>query len=305
MSHAPARRRVPAHAGEPEGRVSDLSHLISPIDVELFKREYWGKQPLIVHRPDRSHYANLLTLDDVDEILSTTSPLSGQVQAVREGKARPSAKNPAALGGGGPEGWFEEYRSGSTIVLQSLHERWPSLKRLCRSLAAEFSAGFQVNVYLTPPNAQGLSTHYDTHDVFVVQVAGTKRWRIYERTMELPLYGQAYPSNASETGRVLHELELQAGSAMYLPRGFAHQASSTESASIHLAVGALTVTWASVVLTAVEKVIEQNARFRSALPPGFAESVERRREAEAASRAKDQAKRLAEAGAGRNSEEER
>jgi ribosomal protein L16 Arg81 hydroxylase len=32
----------------------------------------------------------------------------------------------------------------------------------------------QTNIYLSPPNAQGFGTHFDSHDVFVLQVAGSK-----------------------------------------------------------------------------------------------------------------------------------
>jgi len=40
------------------------------------------------------------------------------------------------------EAIYAEYRNGATIVAQFLHERWKPLKRLCQSLAAEFSAEF-------------------------------------------------------------------------------------------------------------------------------------------------------------------
>ena len=34
----------------------------------------------------------------------------------------------------------------------------------------------QINAYITPPENQGFAAHYDTHDVFVLQVSGSKRW---------------------------------------------------------------------------------------------------------------------------------
>lgn len=166
-------------------------HLLDPISPDAFAREYWERRPLLVERNDPTYYETLLTLANVDDILSTSSAHSGQLQAVRDGKGRPLAKNTSGLGGTFAEAWYDEYRAGSTIVLQALHERWPPLRRLCQALAAEFSSGFQVNVYVTPPGAQGLSTHFDTHDVFVVQIAGSKRWRVFDRTIELPPHGQA------------------------------------------------------------------------------------------------------------------
>lgn len=259
----------------------DLARLLEPISSDVFAREYWERKPLLVQRDDPTYYAPLLTLADVDDILSTSSAHSGQLQVVRDGKERPLAKNTSGLGGTFAEAWYDEYRSGSTIVLQALHERWPPLRRLCQALAAEFSSGFQVNVYVTPPGAQGLSTHFDTHDVFVVQIAGSKGWRVFDRTIELPLYGQAHEGGTPDPATLLHDIRLTAGSVLYLPRGYPHDATSTDTVSVHLAVGALTVTWASTILSAVEHAIDADSRYRASLPPAFADGGEPRRRAEA------------------------
>ena len=48
----------------------------------------------------------------------------------------------------------------------------------------------QANAYATPAGAQGFAVHHDTHDVFVLQVAGEKRWLVYEPALELPLKDQ-------------------------------------------------------------------------------------------------------------------
>ena len=62
-------------------------------------------------------------------------------------------------------------------MLNKLEGSLPSLIDLCRSMEREFSCRFQCNIYVTPGgSAQGLKTHYDTHDVFVLQIEGTKHW---------------------------------------------------------------------------------------------------------------------------------
>ena len=37
-----------------------------------------------------------------------------------------------------------------------------------------------MNAYLSPPSARGLELHFDFHDVFVLQLDGAKRWRVWE-----------------------------------------------------------------------------------------------------------------------------
>jgi ribosomal protein L16 Arg81 hydroxylase len=253
--------------------VFDLRRLIHPVDPGTFKREYWEKQPLIVRRGELDYYGELLSLADVDRILSVPSIQSPQIRVVREGKDISLNK----LGAGGLTGdvrgvleaLYAEYRRGATVVLQFLHERWEPLMRLCRSLTAEFSASVQVNVYLTPAEERGLNTHYDTHDVFVLQAAGSKHWRLYEGPTRLPLRGQPY-QQTMEPGELLDEFDLRSGDLIYIPRGCMHDAVSGDSTSLHLTVGVNTITWAAVVLRGVESAIERDPRFRESLPVGFA-----------------------------------
>ena len=172
---------------------SDLSYLIDPIGVDAFVSEYWEQKPLVVTRQDPAYYRHLLTLTDVDHILSTSSVKSANLRVVNKGKETPISEllqsHPAGVITG-LELLYERYRAGSTIVLNALHERWEPLAGLCRSLTNELSAISQVNVYLTPRSARGLRTHYDMHDVFVLQIEGSKRWRLFEAPLRLPLASQ-------------------------------------------------------------------------------------------------------------------
>ena len=96
------------------------------------------------------------------------------------------------LGTSTPTGWRTPSRSGATIVLQALHHTWLPLARFCRELEAELGAGVQANSYYTPRRSQGFAVHHDTHDVFVLQVAGEKHWRVYDPLLELPLKNQRW-----------------------------------------------------------------------------------------------------------------
>jgi ribosomal protein L16 Arg81 hydroxylase len=252
----------------------NLAHLIDPIDTEEFKRTHWETAPLAIKREEPGYYHDLLTLADVDKVLSLPSP---RLRVLRDGVEVPVD----SLGHvANPEAVYQQFRNGCTIGLQFLHERIPSLAHLCRSLAAEFSASFQVNAYLTPPNEKGLATHYDTHDVFVLQIAGVKHWRLYEETIRLPLPGQDKDTSPPGQSDLIAEFDLLPGDAIYIPRGFAHDALSVESISLHLTVGVRPITWAFVMLSAIEAAIEQDPCFREALPIGFAADIAARQATE-------------------------
>jgi ribosomal protein L16 Arg81 hydroxylase len=169
------------------------------------------------------------------------------------------------------EALYQEYRGRSSIILLFLHERWPPLKALCQSLASELSARIQTNLYLTPPQSQALKTHYDTHDVLVLQIHGKKRWRLFDRAVELPLSHQQFTGEeGTGFGSPTSELTLSPGDVLYVPRGYPHDAASAGEASLHLTIGVLPITWASVVLRVLQSAIDENPALRQSLPPGFA-----------------------------------
>jgi hypothetical protein len=67
---------------------------------------------------------------------------------------------------------LERFDAGASLVVSQFHETHPPLARFCRGLEKLFLHAVQANIYLTPPGAQGFRTHFDTHDVLVLQVEG-------------------------------------------------------------------------------------------------------------------------------------
>src|SRR5262249_56741892 len=82
------------------------------------------------------------------------------------------------------------FAEGSTLVLQGLHRSWPPLADFAAQLAADLGHPVQVNAYVTPPSNRGFTAHYDVHDVFVLQVAGAKRWAVHPPVLADPLRSQ-------------------------------------------------------------------------------------------------------------------
>jgi lysine-specific demethylase/histidyl-hydroxylase NO66 len=163
----------------------------------------------------------------------------------------------------------ERFRTGATIVLQGLQRYWPPLTRLARQLELELTHPVQVNAYVTPPGARGLAVHYDTHDVFVLQFAGSKGWAVHQPVFEDPLPSQPWSAARGTPGDPTLEVTLQAGDSLYVPRGFPHSARAQDGISGHLTIGVVTTNWADVLRAAVDGVDEE-VGFRRPLPPGWA-----------------------------------
>jgi hypothetical protein len=71
-----------------------------------------------------------------------------------------------------------------------------------------------------------------------------------------------------ETGRPTHELTLEQGDLLYLPRGFVHEARAEDVASAHLTVGLHVTTWLDLMAVALGQLGQRDERFRKSLPVG-------------------------------------
>jgi cupin superfamily protein len=161
------------------------------------------------------------------------------------------------------------FAGGATVVLQSLQRWWLPASGFCRDLELALGHAVQANAYLTPAGAAGLAPHHDTHDVFVLQVAGTKHWIVREPVVDTPLARHVSDHEAAAAQPVLFETDLGPGQALYLPRGYVHSAAAQKGVSLHITVGVLATTVHDVLQRLVEQAAEEPA-FRRSLAPGWA-----------------------------------
>ena len=195
--------------------------LIDPLPTAEFERDYYEQRLLHVRRQAPAYYAELLSVTDLDIVLGTHAAGHRDIKLVRGDGNVASREYANDAGRVQPLEVARHFDDGATVVFNQLHTRVPALARLCVALGRHFSSRVQTNVYLTPPDAQGFAPHWDTHDVFVLQISGTKRWSIYDTKVRLPLKGQRFEPGTSP-GDVSDEFELRPGSAVYLPRGLMH-----------------------------------------------------------------------------------
>lgn len=246
-------------------------------DVDRFLDRHWGGAPLYRRAADTAAFGDLFSLDDVDRFVASSSPRLPTFRLVRDGKPLDPATytRSGRIGGqsvsgiGDPARIFDHFRAGATIVFQGLQRSCPPLTRFCRDLELELSHAVQANAYVTPAAARGLGVHYDTHDVFVLQLAGTKAWSIYDPVLEDPLPSQPWKGTAGDAGEPCLSVEIAAGDCLYVPRGFLHSAEAQTAMSAHLTIGVVTTTWYDVVGELVRSAADE-PEFRRALPAGYA-----------------------------------
>ena len=248
-----------------------LSYLISPISKTEFFKTYHEKEALLSKHNDANKFNGLLSIDRIDEIIASTELPPSSLDMVR--KEPPIERSYYTFKNGNIDrgAVIRHYQEGATIILPQLHLADEILAKFCRSLENVFSSHVQTNIYLTPGSSQGFNTHFDDHDVFVIQLSGTKKWRLYQKPIDNPYRGESFNTKDYKAGELQKEFELKEGECVYIPRGLMHDAISVgEKASLHITVGLIVKKWADLMLEALSEVAIRNPKFRRSLPPGFA-----------------------------------
>ncbi|PFH36361.1 histone lysine demethylase JmjC NO66 [Besnoitia besnoiti] len=95
-------------------------------------------------------------------------------------------------------------------------------------------------------------------DVFLLQLWGCKKWKVYAPPQELPLSDEMLGKREpfpQDPGEPLMELVLREGDVLYIPRGFPHAAETAAEPSLHLTITVPSAEYAYV--TCVERLVKR------------------------------------------------
>ena len=96
-----------------------------------------------------------------------------------------------------------------------------------------------------------------------------KQWSIYRPSIELPHRSQVFDPKTYKPTEPLAQIDLDAGDLLYLPRGFIHSTTTSDSYSAHITLGITVYTWVDLAKEFLASAID-NPALRRALPTGFA-----------------------------------
>lgn len=243
---------------------------IAPVSPEAFFETYFEKRHLVIRRGQADYYSALLSTGDIDWAVSTLGLAAPEINVVQADRPITAEDFTYDSGHVDPVAVSRLFTEGATVIVSNLQERLPKLADFCRALEQVFSARVQTNIYLTPAHSQGFKAHYDGHDVLVLQVEGTKEWRIYDTPVHLPLPDQAFNPHDVPIGAETDRFVLEPGDMVYVPRGLTHDAVSTERTSLHITTGLMMRSWTDILAEALRRMALADPAFREGLPPGFA-----------------------------------
>ena len=212
---------------------------LGTVSVEDFLTRIWGRT--FAHLPGRrGQFRDLLTWADVNAMLQKHRLEPPRLRLVRNGEF--AAKSEYLRYEGNrvpfvvPERLSEKLRDGYTLIVDAVDDMADGVMRLAEDFERVLHESVQVNMYAGWREQQGFHRHCDTHDVIVLQVFGKKYWRVYEGGRPHPLKDDIAP-NKTAPDQVVWEGLLEEGDALYIPRGWWHEASGVAEVTLHLTFG--------------------------------------------------------------------
>lgn len=239
----------------------DLPFILAPVTVEEFFDNFWEKRVMHVPRSESRYFASLRDDLSLEEILWQTCHRWGDVSiAGMSGDSTDFSALPPTL-----PTIREAFSAGRTIVINHLERKLLGAAWLCRNVERKWLFDTHVNLYATPPQKQGLAYHYDDDDVFIIQLDGCKKWKVFHDRAGVPLPGEAYQQPDCDSAAFTEYL-LRPGHLLYIPRGFVHEAAALQLTSVHLTLTVTVVRLLTLLQEVLSAAVDARSDLRRAVP---------------------------------------
>ncbi len=133
---------------------------------------------------------------------------------------------------------YQYLQDGATMVYNRIDNE-PFVDTIAKQVAQFAQAQTVVSGYLAFGSSSSYRNHWDTRDVFAVQLIGKKHWTISAPNFDMPLYMQQAKDmpHITPSKTVDMEVILEAGDILYIPRGWWHNPMPMNCETFHLAIG--------------------------------------------------------------------
>ncbi|MGQ5523590.1 JmjC domain-containing protein [Chitinimonas sp. PSY-7] len=193
--------------------------LLGNLTAEQFLSDYWQKKPLLIRQavsqfdwqPELADLIALATQDDVESRLIENKQGKWSCES---GPFRPNRFKRLL-----PTDW--------TVLVQNVNHHVPFATELLYRF--DFIPHVRLDDLMISyaPAGGGVGPHFDSYDVFLLQVGGKKRWRISAQT-DLDLAEDA-PLKILKRFEAEQEWVLEHGDMLYLPPKYAHEGVALEA----------------------------------------------------------------------------
>ncbi|MGJ0119187.1 cupin domain-containing protein [Williamsia sp. MIQD14] len=235
-------------------------------DETRFHEEYFGRRTLL-RRGAVDDPTALLSARDLDDLLSLESIRPPYIKVNLNGSGVPEKGYTRSVVVQGvnvtdtvvADKVYELFKAGATVTWCSLNHILPTMRRLADVVNDKLSVRTDPVAFLTPAGRKGYPPHHDPVDLFIVQLSGTKRWKLWD--LPEPRKGDNESYTLEKLGAPSDEFVMAPGDVLYLPYGTPHAAAAEDETSLHLSVMMRPRMWSELILDLVKDIVASDNRY--------------------------------------------
>ncbi|WP_419843945.1 cupin domain-containing protein [Actinobacillus pleuropneumoniae] len=216
-----------------------------PYTSEEFKKNFFEKKPFVIKGGIND--SNRLSWKHINELLPRCNLVSEDaIKLMYKGKKLSKEHYLDAYNDLGTQRFkFNEQnlygfmREGATLVANGIVNE-PSVDCFSQEIARFSGCHTFSSLYIAFNTQSSFKSHWDSRDIFALQMQGRKRWIIHAPTFNNPLFmhkSKDMPEYNPNLDDVYMDIILEAGDILYLPRGWWHDPIPVGEETVHLAIG--------------------------------------------------------------------
>lgn len=256
-----------------------LADLLAPISTQEFFSSHWPLEPLFIQPSP----GKLQTLFDLPQLQDLQLLVDARQRPVRA--CLPDFDDEYSSIHLQPADALKAYRNNMTLVFDSMQSQESTIAASLKQIREDLGlvTGGEENdlckarsiAYATPAGC-GTRLHFDANANFVIQIQGTKTWRLApnesvdcptERfttgSLEMPaaLEKQCHAHLIDELPEDSMTCVMKPGCVLFVPRGYWHE-TTTEEDSLSLNFTFSQPTWADVFTKSLQEVLLRSPEWR-------------------------------------------
>ncbi len=236
--------------------------ILGGMSAKTFYQEYWQKKPLLI----RGGASDIELPITADELAGLAMEEEVESRIVIEQGSTPWE----LLQGPFSENTFASLPEQEWTLLVQAVDHWVPEAQALRE-RFNFLPSWRVDDIMVSYATEGGSVgpHYDQYDVFLVQMAGKRRWQVLspEQYQDSSLTGVQLHILDNFPVDPLQDYELEAGDILYLPPNFAHNGRALDNECMTFSVGFRAPSAQAALQGLTDKLCEEvNEKNRFAAP---------------------------------------
>lgn len=272
-----------------------LGDLLAPITVPEFLNSIWPVEPLFIPATP----GKLQTIFDLPQMQDLNQLIAARQRKVRA--CLPDFDDEYSSIHLEPGDALKAYRNNMTLVFDSMQSQDATIADTLKNIRMDLglvTGGAENDLckarsiaYATPAGC-GTRLHFDANANFVIQIKGTKTWRLApNESVENPT--ERFTTGSEEMPAALEhqchaplidmldedamEVVMKPGCVLFVPRGYWHE-TTTEEESLSLNFTFSQPTWADVFTKSLQEVLLRSPEWRE-LADGLEGTDQDRKEA--------------------------